>query len=225
MWKSLQDGDQAPSSEVSSWEDHDVPLKKGLEGGQGSPLQTPKFELSPLVGYHSPCKEWSLPRFSPDRRLHIGNKISLIVFRDNMNYLKKVVSTKSLNTKQCPAGLAPRIIPSVFQFLPKMSLSLMLLCWPHQMWIVSFSPKTLEKKLAMVGEFHRAGENLLIFPSRKTTLNMFKSYPIKSVISSPIKEQFSCDHPIQTSFVAAVIAVVWFFLISDFMYTCHANFH
>ena len=168
MWKSLQDGDQAPSSEVSSWEDHDVPLKKGLEGGQGSPLQTPKFELSPFVGHHSPCKEWSPPRFSPDRRLHIGNKISLIVFRDSMNYLKKVVWTKSLNTKQCVAGLAPRIVPSVF--LPKMSLCLMLLCWPHQMRISPSHQKLWKKNWRWLENSTEQEKIYLFSPAEKPPL-------------------------------------------------------
>ena len=40
-----------------------------------------------------------------------------------MTYLKKLTGTKSLNREQCPAGLSPRIIPSlpVSLFLPKYS--------------------------------------------------------------------------------------------------------
>ena len=57
-----------------------------------------------------------------------GKKLSLIVFRHKfyqkyclwytffsftiMACLKKLTVSKSLNTKQCPAGFSPRIIPS-----------------------------------------------------------------------------------------------------------------
>ena len=60
------------------------------------------------------------PHLSTDHRPHIGKKVSLIDFRKllaksfsytMMNYLKKLVGTKSINTKQCAARLSPRIIP------------------------------------------------------------------------------------------------------------------
>ena len=77
------------------------------------------------------------PRLSLDRMRHIGKKVSLIAFRQIlrkifpaahnfsfilMTYLKKFIRIKSLNTKQCPAGLSSRIIPLlVFPLLRKMS--------------------------------------------------------------------------------------------------------
>ena len=58
----------------------------------------------------------------------LGKKVSLIVFKTQilpkilpvmcilsftiMTYLKKLIGIKSLNTKQCPAGILPRIILS-----------------------------------------------------------------------------------------------------------------
>ena len=47
-------------------------------------------------------------------------------------------------------------------------------------------------------------KKMLIFCTRKIPLT---------------KEQFLCNHPIQTLFIVAVIAVVLLFLTSDFMYT------
>ena len=45
---------------------------------------------------------------------------------------KNLIKTKSLNTKQCPAGLSPRIIRQVSHFLTKMSKN----CCTHQVWTV-----------------------------------------------------------------------------------------
>ena len=92
---------------------------------------------------------------SPDHRPHIGKEVCLIAFRQIlsksfpetcifsntiMTYLKKLVGTKSLNTKQCPGRLSPRIIshyppkhlwetlgmrenstqhPNIYSFLPR----------------------------------------------------------------------------------------------------------
>ena len=67
-----------------------------------------------------------VPLPSLDHRPHIGKKVALIAFkqilRNNlsavyifsniiMTNLKKLIVNKSLNTKQCPAGLSSRIIP------------------------------------------------------------------------------------------------------------------
>ena len=68
-------------------------------------------------------------------------------------------------------------------------------------------------------EYQLTSKNLLIFSTRKILPNKYASSAIKSVIPSPIKQQFSSHHPIQASFVAEVIAVVLLFLTSDFMYS------
>ena len=72
----------------------------------------------------SPPKNWVI--LSIDHTPYITKKVSLTAFRQIlsktlpeacifsnpvMNYLKKIIGTKSLNTKQCLAGLSPRIIP------------------------------------------------------------------------------------------------------------------
>ena len=57
--------------------------------------------------------------------------------------MSKFVRTKCINTEQCPSELSPRIIPPVYPFLPKMSLLLMLLCYPHQVWTVPLCPQPL----------------------------------------------------------------------------------
>ena len=64
------------------------------------------------------------------------------------------------------------------------------------------------------GESHPKAKNLLIFPTRKIPLTKFTFYPIKSVFPSPPNRMQAT----QDSFIAAVIAVVSFFLISKFMY-------
>ena len=77
----------------------------------------------PFCWISSPPKNWIL--LSPDHRTYIGKKVSLIAFRQIvskilpkacifsnaiMAFLKKLLGTKSLNTKQCPTGLSPKII-------------------------------------------------------------------------------------------------------------------
>ena len=102
------------------------PTKGGNWGkGGGSSCKPKSFELSPSDGYYTHQKIES-PCPSLDHRPHIEKKVSLIVFRQIlpkillvvcifsytiMMYLKKLVETKSLSTKQCPAGSSPRIIP------------------------------------------------------------------------------------------------------------------
>ena len=54
-------------------------------------------------------------------------------------------------------------------------------------------------------------KSLLISPIRKISLNRFKPFAVKSFISSPMKQQFSSNHPMQSSLVAAVISVVSYF--------------
>ena len=85
----------------------------------------------------APIKKSSslVPLLIPDHIL--GKKVSLIDFRQIlpeilpvmcifsytiMTYLKNLEGTKSLNTKQFPAGLSPRIMHQVSPFLPKCPL-------------------------------------------------------------------------------------------------------
>ena len=68
----------------------------------------------------SPLLEIWVP-LSPDHRLHVAKKgisnsfqthfIKNFISNTMMTYLKKLIETKSLNVKQCPSGLSPRIIP------------------------------------------------------------------------------------------------------------------
>ena len=88
---------------------------------EGVSLQNQKFELSPPVEYHSQSP------FLPLITDHIlEKKVFLIAFRQILpkilpaasifsntilTNLKKLIGNKSLNTKQYPAALSPRIIP------------------------------------------------------------------------------------------------------------------
>ena len=73
------------------------------------------------------------------------------------------------------------------------------------------------------GKSYLTAKNLLIYPIRKIPLNRFKFFAIKSFISSPIKQQFSINHPMQSSFVAAVISLVSYFKFQAYVHMCHAN--
>ena len=95
----------------------------GSLGSSGCPNKRGKFKSPPSVGYHTHQKIESPCPLIIDHILE--KKVSLIAFRQIlskvlpepcifsytiMTYLKKLVGTKSVNKKQCPAGLSPRII-------------------------------------------------------------------------------------------------------------------
>ena len=96
-----------------------------------------------------------------------------------MNYLKKLVGTKSLNTNQFPAGLSPTII--------------------HH-----FTPKTFMGNPRDGGKSHPTAINLVIPSTRNIPLSKLTSSAIKSAILFPSNSNF---HLI-TLLIAAVIAVV-----------------
>ena len=117
----------------------------------GSPCKPKSLpsKLYPSVRYHLNQKIES-PRPSPDHKLHIGEKgisnftknfACIFITYTIITYLKKLDGTKSLNTKQCPVGLSPTIIPQVSPFLPKVSPPLMLLCCTHWVWTGPPSPE------------------------------------------------------------------------------------
>ena len=92
--------------------------------------------------------------------------------------------TKSLNKKQCPAGLSPRIICQVSPFLPKMSQN----CCTHQvLWTGSPFPWTFMGNPGDGEKSYPIAKNLLISPIRKIPLNRFKSFAFKCFISSSSK--------------------------------------
>ena len=83
-------------------------------------LASQKVWTFPFCCISTPLKNW-VP-LSPDHTQYIGKKVSLTAFRQILSktrffsntiktYLKKFIRTKCLDTKQCPAGLSPRIIP------------------------------------------------------------------------------------------------------------------
>ena len=85
---------------------------------EGVPLKDWKFEFSSSVGYHA---QSHFPPLIIDHILE--ENVALIAFRQIlpkilsaayifsiiMTNLKKLTGNKSINTKQCPAGLSPRI--------------------------------------------------------------------------------------------------------------------
>ena len=99
---------------------------------------------------------------------------------------KSSIKTKPLNTKQCPAGLSPRIICQVSPFLPKVSKN----CYTHQVWTVPPSTEPLMENPGDGGKSYPTAKHLLISPIRKIFLNRFKSFAIKSFIYSPSSSNF-----------------------------------
>ena len=166
--------------------------------GWGGSLCKPKGLKIPFsVGYTPHLK--IEPRCSClDHRPNIVKKVSLITFRQIlakifpeacilnytiMTYLKNFVGTKSLNTKRCPVGLSPRIMPRVLPFQSKFPPPLTFLCYTHQVCtappLLPYSSETLHKTLGIREKSHSTAKNLLTSPTRKLPLNKFMSTPIK----------------------------------------------
>ena len=94
--------------------------------GRGALTASLKVWIFLFCWISPPSKNVESPCSSPDHRTHIRKMVSLLAFRQIfpkilsatyifsyiiMAYLKNLVGSKSFNTKQCPAGLSPRIIP------------------------------------------------------------------------------------------------------------------
>ena len=95
------------------------------------------------------------------------------------------IKTKSLNTKPCPAELYPRIICKTSPLLPKLTKLLHppgMDCSPFPLTCMG-NPGDGEKS-------YPTAKNLLISPIRKIPLNRFKSFAVKSFISSPSNSNF-----------------------------------
>ena len=99
---------------------------------------------------------------------------------------KSSIKTKSVNRKPCLAGLSPRIICQTSPFLLKMSQN----CCNQQLWTVIPSPEPLWVTLWDREKFYPTAKDLLIAPIRKIPLNRFKSFAVKSFISSPSNSNF-----------------------------------
>ena len=87
-------------------------------------------------------------------------------------------------------------------------------CCTHQVWTVPPSPDPLWVTLGM-------GENLTQQPKIYSFPPSEKSQKYHFF---PIKQQVSSNHPMESSFVAAVISVVSYFKFQALcIHTCHAN--
>ena len=104
---------------------------EGRELGEGTWQQAQIFEHSTSTGYpdHPRHTKKMYPPHSTDLITYWKNNLFLIALRSILSrilpaagiishtivtYLKKFDGTKFFKTKQCPAGLSPRIIPQVF---------------------------------------------------------------------------------------------------------------
>ena len=107
------------------WGHQDVPLLRRISGGDAWSPCKPKSLNFPILLDITLTKKLS-PPVPWSKTSYWKQKVSLIVFRQILSkilleafifsntimiYLKKLVGTKSLNTKHCPTGLSPRIIP------------------------------------------------------------------------------------------------------------------
>ena len=170
--------------------DQDLQLREGL--GKTPNLSTKNWLLHPippLIADHILEKIISKAfRQIVPKTLPMVQIFSFII----TTYLKKVIGIKTLSTKQYPEELSPWSIPTIFPILPKMFplLSFSLLS-PPCMDCPTFSSKPTIWENLIDG-----GRILLHFLHRKNPLHQM---------------QFSCNHPIQASFISVVIAVVSFF--------------
>ena len=164
----------------------------------------PKGFNFPLLLDMAPTKKSSSPVLLLNTDHILRKKVSLIVFRQFlpnilpvacifsytiMTYLKKLDGTKTLNRKQCPAGLSPRIIPHITSFLPKWPL---LWCCFVGTTLCGLSPLRLNLcgKHWIWGEILHNNHKFTHFPHQKSSLHRFTSFFIKSVIPFPSDSSF-----------------------------------
>ena len=95
------------------------------------------------------------------------------------------IKNKSLNTKQCPAGLYSRITCFVSPFLPKMSKN----CYIHQVWALPL-PLNIYGQPWDGGKSYPTAKNLFFSLIWKIPLNRFRSFASKSFVSSPSNRNF-----------------------------------
>ena len=124
------------------------------------------------------------------------------------------MKTKSLNTKQCPAGLYSRIICQVSPFLPNMSKN----CCIHQMWTVPPSPEPEDG-----AKSYPTAKNLLISPIIKVPLTRFKSFAIKSFIFSPSNSNFQVITICNLYLQLQSFLLYHMLNFRRYVHTCHAN--
>ena len=182
------------------WGEQVVPPREGIGG---SPC-IPKGFNFPLLLDMAPTKKSSSLALLHNADHILGKKVSLIVFRQFlpnilpvacifsytiMTYLKKLDGTKTLNTKQCPVGLSPRIIPHITSFLPKWPL---LWCCFVGTTLCGLSPLRLNLcgKHWIWGKILHNNHKFTHFPHQKSSLHRFTSFFIKSVIPSPSDGSF-----------------------------------
>ena len=166
-------------------------------------LKSQKSELSLSAGYHSHQKIES-PCFYLDHRPHTGKNVSLIAFRQNllkilsaadifsnttMNNLEILIGNKSFHKK-----LSSRIIAHSY-------------C-PITLWKILGLGQNTGQKANSYSFSWPEKSSLIIYILRYQKCHSFTSY-----------KKFSSNHPIQALLVAAVIAVVSYFLTSGFMRT------
>ena len=95
------------------------------------------------------------------------------------------IKNKSLNTKQCPAGLYSRITCFVSPFLPKMSKN----CCIHQVRALLLS-LNLYGQPWNGGKSYPTAKNLFFSSIWKIPLKKFRSFASKSFVSSPSNRNF-----------------------------------
>ena len=118
---------------------------------------------------------------------------------------KSSIKIKSpLKTSQCPARLSPRIICQVSPFLTKMSKN----CCTNQAWTVPFT-WTFTGNSVDGAKSYPAPKNVLIFRIRKMS---------RLKVSFPPHQIAIFNHPVQHSFVTAVISVASYSKFQD-LYT------
>ena len=123
-----------------------------------------------------------------------------------MTFWKSSIKTKSFHTKPCPAALSPRIICQACPFLAKMSQS----CCTHQVWTVLPSPEPLWVTLGM-GKNPTQQPKIYSFPPSEKSPLIDLNLLLSKVSFFPHQTAISSNHPVQSSFVAAVISVVSYF--------------
>ena len=157
------------------------PTERGNWRGRGSPCKSKNLKF-PLV-LDKNITYWEIPRI---RKKGISNSFRKLLTAASVQFaFSYTIMTKPHNTTPCPAGLSPKIICQASSFLPKMSQN----CSTHQVWTVRL-PLNFMGNPGDGEKSYPTAKNLLIFPIIKIPLNRFKSFFVKSFISSTSNNNF-----------------------------------
>ena len=221
--KSLQQGDQPPSG-FPSQRDQDVRLGDRSGEGGGSPCKPKSLNFLLLVDKN--IIYWQIP--------HIGEKGISNSFQTSFNKILPAACIQLHNYElfeKVRLKLSPLIQDSVQQdYLPESYVRYLpsyqkcqKIVAPFRCGLLPPSPETLWESLGMGENPTQQPKIYSFFAIKEVPFNRFKSFPIKSFISSPSNINFQVIILCNLHLQLQSFLVYHFLNLQLYIHTCHAN--